>query len=146
MLTQSIPFGMYGLGQMGGWPQYAIPPQYAVLPQLNPWAVQALLGNTLAQQILTQHLLAHQPFAAQQLFGQLPVTAGLQSMIGHPWAVPGAYGTGMGVGAGIGTGFGTGFGDRIGNGIGHLGAGAVGAGLGFPTPVANWQMPVPAMV
>ena len=135
MLTQSIPFGMYGLGQMGGWPQYAIPPQYAVLPPLNPWAVQALIGNALAQQLLTQHLLGQVPFG-QQLIGQLPVTTGLQSMIGNPWAVPGAYGAGIG----------TGFGDRIGNGLGHYGAGAIGAGLGFPTPVTNWQMSVPAMV
>jgi hypothetical protein len=144
---------MYGLGQMGGWPQYPVPPQllhgyqqdpYALLARTawqnpwqsaqvaNPWVIQALIGE-LAGTIARQgHIgLGHHGFGAlgvnplaQQLFGQLPITAGLQPMIGNPWVTQGSYG----------------------NGIGTLGLNTMGAGVPFPTPVANWTMPVPAMV
>lgn len=170
MFTQSVPFGMYGLGQMGGWPQYPVPPQllhgyhqdpYGLLARTawqnpwqtaqvaNPWVIQALIGelagtiarqghiglgqqhgfgtlgvNPLAQQLLAQQAFGQIPFGQQQLFGQLPITAGLQPMIGNPWMTQGSYG----------------------NGIGTLGLSTMGAGVPFPSPVANWSMPVPAMV
>ena len=145
MFTQSVPFGMFGLGQMGGWPQdpYALlartawqnPWQSAQV--VNPWVIQALiaeLAGTIARQ---SHMgfghhgfgaLGGLPFAQQHLFGQqpygqLPITAGLQPMMGNPWAAQGSYG----------------------NGNGSLGLNTMGAGLPFPTPVASWSMPVPAM-
>ena len=139
MFTQSAPFGMNGFGQMGGWPQYAVPPQllhgyqpdpYALLARTawqnpwqsaqlaNPWVIQALV-----QQLLAQQAFGQVPFGQQQPFGQLPITPGLQPMIGNPWAAQGSYS----------------------NGIGTLGLNTLGAGLPFPTPVANWSMPVPAM-
>ena len=121
MFTQSAPFGMYGFGQMGGWPQYPVPPQllwqnpWQSAQVANPWLIQALIGE-LAGTIARQSHMG---------FGQLPpITAGLQPMIGNPWAAQGSYG----------------------NGIGTLGLNTMGAGLPFPTPVANWSMPVPAMV
>ena len=154
MYIQSAPFGMYGFGQMGGWPQYPVPPQllhgfqpdpYALLARTawqnpwqsaqaaNPWMIQALIGELAATIARQGHIgfghhgfggLGGLPFGPQQPYGQLPVTAGLQSMIANPWATQGGYGSGNGA----------------------LGLNTMGVGLPFPTPVTNWSMPVPAMV
>ena len=121
MFTQSAPFGMYGFGQMGGWPQYPVPPQllwqnpWQSAQVANPWLIQALIAELVGNIARQQHFAPTHPGIGY---------AGLGQGVANPWATQGSYG----------------------NGIGALGLNTMGAGLPFPTPVANWSMPVPAMV
>ena len=133
MITQSVPFGMYGLGQMAGWPQYPVHPQ--LLQQINPWqqqvtnpwVIQALIGElvgAIARQ--NQFGLGHMTMGlGQGAFGGLPFAAQpfqqfgspLQSLIGtQPFIHQGSYGNG------------------------------IGASLPFTTGVGNWSVPAMAMV
>jgi hypothetical protein len=148
---------MYGPWQTAGWPQYPVHPQllqnyqqdpYGIVarqawqaqmitpwnqPAINPWVIQALLGELvgaiarqnqlghaglghvgLGQMGLGQGALGGVPFAAQPLqqFG-----SPLQSLVGTvPFIHQGSYGN------------------------------SIGAGLPFTTGVGNWSVPAMAMV
>lgn len=101
MHTQSIPFGMYGLGQMGGWPQYPVPPQFLQGYQQDPstifarlaWAQNQAMNPWMNQNPWMQNQM-HQtanPWAIQALLGEL---VGAIARQGHVGVGQGGFGPG----------------------------------------------------
>jgi hypothetical protein len=165
---------MHGFGQLGGWPQYPVPPQllqgyqqdpYGILARAawatnqmqNPWAQMqspwAQMQSPWAQ-MQNPWAMNHMqnPWVVQALLGGLPYAAlpfssPLQPMIGGPFT-QGSYGSSVGA-----LGFGPaslgqpGFGPAFGPAGfgGGIGSGAIGGGLPFQTGVGNWS-PAMAMV
>lgn len=159
MITQSIPFGMYGFGQTAGWPQYPISPQllayqqdpYGILSRqawqmqatnpwqtqaTNPWVIQALIGELVGAIARQHHMglghhvgLGQTPFA--QPFPQLaqPVPQFVQPFPQFGSPLQSVIG-GLTQGS-------------YSNGAGSLG---LGAGLPFAAGVGNWAVPGMAMV
>ena len=157
MFTQTVPFGMYGLGQAGGWPQFPVHPQllqayqlgyqqdpYAMLARTtwpaaqmaNPWVIQALLGELVGAIARQGHVgLGHGAFGPGAL-GGLPFASPWPTMIGGQFTPQGSYANGLGQQGFLPQAF----------GVGNVGVGGIGAALPYPTGVGNWSVPTMAMV
>jgi hypothetical protein len=118
VLTQTAPFGMYGFGQMTGWPQYPVAPQLLHAYQQDPYGI-------LARQAWVTQTQATNPWVIQALLGELAATIARQ----------GAMGLGhMGLGH-MGPGH---------LGLGHLGLGSIGL-AGLPLGAGIGQVPFGAI-
>lgn len=170
MLTQSVPFGMYGLGQMTGWPQYPVPPQllqaypqdpYGILARTgwqaaqavhaaqaaNPWVIQALLGELVGAIVRQGQVGLGHAGIGHGVLGGLPL--GGLPYAGHGFGVQPFIGQPFGANPFLGQTIGSPLQTMIGGAFtpqGSYGNGTIGAGLPFPTAVGSWSVPAMAMV